>query len=131
MVTVTALYASLLALVHVRLSMRVIAARRGARVALGDGGDPALTRAIRAHGNFAEYAPLFLILIGAAELNGAHWAALHALGLALLAGRLLHARGLSREPEDLRLRVRGMQLTLYGLIAAAFVNLLMIAWNAA
>jgi uncharacterized membrane protein YecN with MAPEG domain len=30
----------------------------------GDGGDPEMSQAIRAHGNFAEYVPLGLILLG-------------------------------------------------------------------
>ncbi len=47
------------------------------------------------HGNFAEYVPFALVLLALAELSGAHWAGVHALGLSLLAGRLLHAYGIS------------------------------------
>jgi uncharacterized membrane protein YecN with MAPEG domain len=129
MPTLTALFAAVLALVYVRLAMGVIRARRAALIALGVGEDPALLKASRAHANFAEYVPLYLLLMGFAEVLGAHWAVIAALGLALLAGRLLHARALDR--ESIPLRVRGMQLTLYGLIAASFVVLLTVAWNAA
>jgi uncharacterized protein len=37
--------------------------RRRARVGLGTGSDTALERAVRVHGNFAEYVPLFLVLL--------------------------------------------------------------------
>lgn len=56
--TITMAYAGLLALMFVALSARVIVRRRSAHAALGDGDDNDLSRRIRAHGNFAEYAPL-------------------------------------------------------------------------
>ena len=43
---ITALYAGLLAPLFILLSMRVIRRRRGAKVAVGDGGDMALLRRI-------------------------------------------------------------------------------------
>ena len=54
-VAVTGLYAGMLGIVFFVLSMRVINNRVRARVNLLDGGDEALTRAMRVHGNFAEY----------------------------------------------------------------------------
>lgn len=69
--TVSALYASTLALLFVALCARTIMARRRARVALGDGGDRILQRRLRAHGNFAEYVPIGLILMALAEFQGA------------------------------------------------------------
>ena len=56
--TVTSLYAGLLALLYLYLTSRVIRFRRGRRVDMGDAGDPLLQRYIRAHANFAEYAPI-------------------------------------------------------------------------
>jgi uncharacterized membrane protein YecN with MAPEG domain len=119
MLTVTALYAAALAALFLWLSARVIGARGRARVSLGDGGDAGLLARIRAHGNCAEYAPMGLILMAATELNGApHWL-VHALGLTLLAGRVLHALGLSH--GRMRLRVAGMGLTLTMIGFAALV----------
>ena len=46
---VTPLYAALLVLWFLVLTLRVIHHRRTARVSLGDGGNTALQRAIRAH----------------------------------------------------------------------------------
>jgi len=121
--TVTPIYAGLISLIFVALSFRVIGSRRQAKVALGDGGNTALTRRLRAHGNFAEYAPLAIVLMALAELQGQPALLLHIMGIALLAGRLVHAFGVSREPEDYRLRVTGMVLTLSVLISGALVNL--------
>ena len=58
-------YAALLALLFVALSWRTIGLRRRYCVAVGDGGQPELLRAMRVHANFAEYVPLALLLIGA------------------------------------------------------------------
>lgn len=116
---VTALYAALLALLFLALSLRVIGQRHRTHVALGTGGDPGLQRAVRVHANFAEYAPLVLVLLLVAELLAAPGWWLHAMGMALLAGRALHAFGVSREPEDIRIRTAGMSLTFAALASAA------------
>lgn len=121
---ITAVYAALIAGVFLALSRRVIMIRRGDRVAIGDAGNARLLRAMRAHANCAEYAPFGLILIGLAETLAAPALILHALGLALLGGRVVHAYGLSQEPEDLRLRVTGMALTLTTIGVAAITALI-------
>jgi len=116
---ITALYAGLLALLGIVLSLRVIGARRDARVALGDGGDKVLQRRIRVQANFVEYTPLALILIGLAEgLRTDVWL-LHGIGATLLAGRVVHAFGVSQPNEWLLLRMIGMMATFAGLITAA------------
>ena len=121
--TVTPIYAGLISLLFVALSFRVIGFRRQVKVALGDGGSTTLTRRLRAHGNFAEYVPLAIVLMALAELQGQPALLLHLMGVGLLAGRLVHAFGVSREPEDIRLRVTGMVLTLSVLIFGALANL--------
>jgi len=93
---ITALYAALLGLLFIFLSFRVSKHRLAGQVSLGDGNNPALGQAIRAHGNFAEYVPLALILIGLAEALGAATVLLHVFGGGLLAGRVLHAWGISQ-----------------------------------
>jgi len=90
------------------LSLRVIRLRQTVRVAIGDGGDKALRRAIRVHGNFAEYVPLTLILIFAAESIGVSTKWIHGLGIALFVGRLLHAYGVSQVKERLMFRQLGL-----------------------
>ena len=91
---ITPLYAGFLAIWFVLLSYRVVQ-RRGHGVSLGDGGDQALLRRIRGHGNFAEYVPIILLMIAFLELNQLHPLVLHGLGLSLLVARLLHGIALS------------------------------------
>ena len=123
MPTITPLYAAPLGLVLLLLSVLVIRQRRRSGVALGDGASRPLLRAMRAQGNFVEYVPLTLLLMLLAELQAAVPLWLHLAGALLLAGRLLHAAGVSREPEDFRLRVTGMALTLTALGLAAILAL--------
>ena len=121
--TITPIYAGLAALLFVFLSVRVIRSRRFAKTGIGDGGDRTLQRAIRAHGNFAEYAPMVLILMALAELQDKSIYSLHFIGIVLLAGRAIHAYGVSQEPEQLNFRVTGMMMTFVALVSGALVNL--------
>jgi uncharacterized protein len=118
---ITALYASLLVPLFIVLSLRVIRTRRGRKVAIGDGQDAHMLRAMRVHANFAEYVPMSLILMGLAESTGAPAWLLHASGVALIIGRLSHAFGVSQHTENFRFRVTGMALTftVLGVLAAA------------
>jgi len=88
------LCASLLSLILVYLSFRVVRYRVKYKVGIGDGGNPILARAIRAQGNFVEYVPLALLLILLVELAGFSAWVVHALGVLLLGGRVWHAQGL-------------------------------------
>ena len=121
--TITPLYVSFLALMFVALSVRVIAARRSAAVGLGDGGNRALLRRVRAHANFAEYVPLAVILMALLELQNAPAWIVHLLGVTLICGRAIHAYGVGRDPERLRFRVIGMALTFTVLVLGALATL--------
>ena len=77
---VTALIAAVSGLFFVRLALKVVAARRAAKVSIGDSDDPALLRASRVHANFAEYAPLTLLIMALAETVGAPWFVILVLG---------------------------------------------------
>jgi len=123
--TVTPIYAALAAFFFMFLSFRVIRLRFTERVGLGDGNNRALRRAIRVQGNFAEYAPLALLLMALVEIQGAPLWALNLLGTSILAGRLIHVLGFGREPERLRLRVTGMVITFCAIAAAAAANLVL------
>lgn len=113
------LYAALLGIVYVGLSLRAAMGRAVARRLIGALDDERLNRRLRVHGNFAEYAPLALLLLAFAEIRGMSHAMLHAACAALLAGRLLHAWGVSQVPETLRWRQAGMILTLGSIVTAA------------
>ena len=116
---ITALYAALLAVLFLVLTVRTLNYRRTQQVEIGDGGDKHLLRRIRVHGNFAEYVPFALILIGLAEALGLAASAVHGLGLLLLAGRAVHAYGLSQNPHILAMRAGGMLATLAAIALAA------------
>ena len=113
------LYAGLLGLLLVVLSLLVVRLRMRFRVGLGDGGQAALTRAIRVQGNFAEHVPLALLLVFAVEgLDTAPWI-VHALGAALVVARLAHAQGLGRSDGESPGRFLGTVTTFSVLIAAS------------
>jgi uncharacterized membrane protein YecN with MAPEG domain len=122
---ITAFYASLLTPIFIFLAIRVIQARRGARVAIGDGGDKILLRRMRVHANFAEYVPFALLLLALAESLGTNRWLLHGLGVALVAGRVVHAIGVSQAKENLNLRTAGMAGTFTVLAGAALACLAM------
>jgi uncharacterized protein len=105
------LYAGLLGLMFLALSIRVIGGRRLARVGLGDGGDLGLQRRMRAQANFAEYVPIVLLLLLLAELQGVSAWILHGVGACLVFGRIAHAVSISRDPEPSGGRVVGMAFT--------------------
>lgn len=116
---VTPFYAAILSLLFFILSVRTIRLRRELRIAIGDANHSRLQRAIRVHANFAEYAPLTLLLTFMLELQEAHHLLVHSLCICLLAGRISHAYGVSREPENYRYRVFGMAMTFTALLGAA------------
>jgi len=116
---VTPIYAALIALMLIGLSVNVIIARRTFGIGLGDRANIEIYRRIRAQANFAEYSPLFIIVLSYAELGGlTHWS-IHAFGAIFLLGRLMHAYSLlSQEKyENEKLltnptwRIRGMICT--------------------
>ena len=111
-VAVTSLYAGLLAPLYLWLTFRVIRFRRAERVDMGTGESRLLERYVRAHANFAEYAPLSLLLLALLELGERPGWLLRLLGLALLAGRVAHAWSFSAAELRLRSRTAGMMLTI-------------------
>ncbi len=120
---ITACYAGLLALLLVALSINVIRMRWQYRQGLGDGGHQALAQAVRVQGNFIEYAPLGLILIWLLESAGFYPAVVHALGIALVLGRVAHGWGLSQSDGPSIGRAAGMFLTFSVLIVGGLLAL--------
>lgn len=121
--SITALYAAILALIIVALGINVTVHRVKLQVSLGDGGNPQMRRMIRLHGNAVEYLPLALILMALYELNGGiHWA-LHVIGIALVAGRVIQTAAMWG--NDLPKPGRGIgQVLTWGSIAVlALLNL--------
>jgi uncharacterized membrane protein YecN with MAPEG domain len=121
--TIVPAYAAALALIYIFLALRVIRSRQTARVAIGTGGNAALARAIRVHGNFAEYVPLVLLLLAFLEMQGWPPWWVHALCLSLVAARLVHAYGVSQEKENFQFRTVGMATTFFVLATSSLALL--------
>lgn len=120
---VSPLYVGLCALIFVVLSARVIRGRSRRQVNLGNGGHADLETAIRVHANFAEYVPFALLVIVLVEAAGFSRYWVHAFGIALVAGRLLHAWGLAQAEQPSPGRIAGMALT-FGVLIVGGVLLI-------
>ncbi len=82
-----------------------------------------MLRMIRLHGNAIEYVPLSLLLMALYEVNGGWHTALHVIGIALIAGRLVQTAGMwSTELPKAGRRI-GQALTWASLGALALLNL--------
>jgi hypothetical protein len=106
-----ALWAGLLMLLMLVLSVLVVRQRERHGVLFGTGDVPDLERAIRAFGNAAEYIPAGLAALAVLAAVGARPLVVHGFGALLLAGRLAHAWGLSRSSGATIGRRSGMALT--------------------
>jgi len=129
MLYITALTAAALSTLCVMLSLKVVSIRRREKISVGDNGNEELLRAIRAQANLLEYAPLALILLACAEVNGVHWLILGLLALMFVAGRVLHPVGIRDTTSPMSARVLGMQLTLVSMLALALTNVLWVLWR--
>jgi len=118
---VTPLYAGLLGLLLIVLAVNVSRYRVGLKISVGDGGHPGLKRAIRAHANLIENAPLALILLLSVEVQGFSAPVVHALGGTLVIGRILHAFGLSRYEGTSVGRAVGILLTWVMILVASLL----------
>ena len=125
--TITGFYLGILALLYLVLGLQVSRLRRGNRVLFGDGDNRQLRSAIRAHGNFAEYVPIIVLLVALLEMSGTSALRVHLLLGGLLVARLLHPLGMYVGPRSTQFqiyRVGGILLTWLVLVAAAVMALL-------
>ena len=122
LLSITAVYTALLALLYAALGLRVAVLRRRNRAGFGDAGNAELRSAIRAHAHFAEYVPIIALMVAMLEISGLSATSVHGLMAALLVARLLHPLGMYADPQTLRFRVcrvGGMGLTISVMIACA------------
>src|SRR6266581_7177282 len=113
-IPITALYAGVLGILLVVISARVSVLRAKFKVMFGDGGKEPLMRAIRAQGNFTEYVPLALLLIGMVEWAGTKPWVVHSLAGGLLASRLIHYWGITARKDP----GRGIGVTISWIVLA-------------
>ena len=128
MLPITSIFAALCTLMYIVLAFRVIAIRRSRRISLGTGDMHLLETRMRQHGNFNEYAPLTLILIGLAELQSAPSTMVIGAGVGLLLSRITHAFGLGlmHKPIGLTLRTIGM-VSCFSVLIFLVITLLSLA----
>ncbi len=75
---------------HIALSLNVSRHRRRVQVAIGHADDYRLHAAIRAFGNFSEYMPITMLLIGVNTFMGAHKDLIFSMCFLFLVSRILH-----------------------------------------
>ncbi len=120
--TTTAIYAALFSLIFAGLSIWVVMGRVSSGTLLGADGNDALGRRVRSHGNFAEYVPLTLLLIGLLEASGASQTLVQSLLGILIIARLLHPIGMfaaTNSPRQFACRGGGILATLVVMVATA------------
>jgi uncharacterized membrane protein YecN with MAPEG domain len=117
---ITGFYAGILGLLYFNMSLTTIKARRKHQVSLGPGQNDEIAPIVSAHGNFAAYVPLFLILLFIVETQG-EWAIplIHILAVLFLIGRFLHFKALTAEKMNFKFRKVGMHLTFWPLLTVS------------
>lgn len=115
----TAAYTCLVAALAVGLAVNVIRLRGRSKVSLGTGDDPTLERAIRAHANLVEHAPLALALVALLELHGGSTWLVHGGALSLVLGRFIHAWALLGEHGTARVLGMALTFTAFGVLIVA------------
>ncbi|AQR74632.1 MAPEG family protein [Sphingomonas sp. LM7] len=104
------------ALLNFWLGLRISRLRLSEKILVGDGGNLRLVARMRAQLNFAEYAPLVLILIALIELARGTQAWLWGVALVFVVGRILHAFGM----DGWRLgRMLGIATTMLAMLGLA------------
>ena len=121
---IAAFYVALNAIVTLALAINAATTRGKTKIFLGDGGNEAMLRAVRAHGNNIEYVPLILVMLVTLALMQGSILFLHIIGICLFLGRIAHGVGLATKSGASPGRGIGMLLTLIAMVIA-IVMLLM------
>ncbi|MES1199645.1 MAG: MAPEG family protein [Pseudomonadota bacterium] len=121
---IAALYAGVNILILLVLGALVVRARITHKIALGNEGHKDMLRWVRAHANAAEYIPaglVGLLILALLDPAAPAWT-LHAGGISLTAGRILHGVGLHTGVLNIGRRL-GMVLTFaaYAIIGVALI----------
>lgn len=124
--TVTPIYTAIMALMFLALAYQVVRLRNSEGVALGDGGNEKLLRAMAAHNHALENVPVSLLLMLLLEINGLSALWLHIMGVALLISRSLHFFGQSRHTARSFGRYWGTLINWLLIVSMAILNLFMV-----
>ena len=115
---ITLTIAAAAALINIWLAIRVSHVRRLDRVLVGDEGNARVLARMRAHANFVEYTPFFLILLGLVEASQGSHGLLWGVAILFILARLAHPFGMERPAPNL-LRMGGILLTWLCLLGLA------------
>lgn len=120
---ITSFFAAQLGLLLLLISYKTIVARKTHKISLGHGANNEILSLVSAHSNFVAYSPIFLVLLGLAEVSGLYSiVALYVLGFFFLLGRVFHFVAFSSSKINFKLRISGMLLTLIPIAIASFMN---------
>ncbi|CAN0594457.1 unnamed protein product [Ectocarpus sp. 12 AP-2014] len=123
-VPVTAVFAAVIGILLLVLSFQVVRFRLKYGKGMGVTDDRDFEAAVRAHANLVEYAPLGLIMLALAELNGVAGGLVYWTGMALVVGRILHAWGMiNGRGGPHKARMAGIVLTWLAILVAAILLL--------
>jgi len=119
-IPITALFTGLLTLWYLRITVPIFKEWQKENVSLGAGDDSStkLYRFVRTHANFTEYITLSLFIMALLEWHGLNDIYLYIIGLSLLIGRILHAKGINNSVTTWH--IIGTTLTLWPLGIGAF-----------
>lgn len=118
LLNVTPVYVAVLGLLFIVFTMRAGLYRAKTKIFIGTDDDPEMLRRVRGQANFIETVPMALFLLITMEVLGASDVWLHALGGALVLGRVAHYLGLTKLGPPL-LRVLGMSATLLTVLTSS------------
>lgn len=121
---ITLTIAGAAALLNIWLAIRVGKMRQVHKVVIGDGGSPAVQARMRAHANFVEYTPFFLILLALIEYSRGSRTWLWAVAIAFILARIAHPFGMDR-PAPNALRGGGILVTFLALLGLAIYAILL------
>jgi uncharacterized membrane protein YecN with MAPEG domain len=128
-VPITLVTAAAAVFLNLWLGARVVSRRREFQVRLGDGGNEAVLRRMRAQANFVENAPLFLMLLGGLELSRANPVALASIAAIFIISRISHAIGMEGGTLG-RWRMYGMMGSTFAIVALSVWALIFAAGSA-
>lgn len=83
------------AVINLWLAIRCGRVRTSNKILMGDGGNDAMIAAMRAHSNFVEYTPFFLVLVALIELSLGSPTWLWAVMGVFMIGRVAHGLGMT------------------------------------
>jgi uncharacterized membrane protein YecN with MAPEG domain len=120
---VSGIWFFLFILLYKALTLHVIRMRWVTKTGLGTGEDRRMLKAVRIHGNFAEYIPFVFLGLILMEVRGAGSMWLHSLYAAAFIGRVFIAMGITKTGNASPLRFIGNLSTHVVLLAAGIWNL--------